>query len=392
MTASPLVFLVVGEASGDVIGARVMQALKRQTGGEIRFAGVGGPRMAEQGLASLFPMDELSLFGLAEVLPKIRQLKRRIEETVAAALDARPDAMVTIDSPGFNFRVGRRLGARRFPLIHMVAPTVWAWKPKRAAEIASFLDHLLVLYPFEPPYFEREGLPTDFVGHPIVEAGADQGDGPGFRARHGIPAEAPLLCVLPGSRRSEVARLTGPFGETVARLAADRPGLQTVVPTVPWVEAAVRDAVAAWPVPAAVTLGDPEKYGAFAAADAALAASGTVALELALARLPAVVAYRVNWATGIAGRLLIKVDYVNLVNIMENRRIVPEFLQGRCRADLMVPALAPLLDRGPERATQIEGLATVASHLGQGGTPPSDRAAAAVLRVMETGRRRTRKA
>jgi lipid-A-disaccharide synthase len=386
--SGPLVFLVAGEASGDFIGARLMAALKHRTGGAVRFAGVGGARMAAEGLDSLFPMEELSLFGLAEVLPKIRQLKRRIDQTVAAARDAAPDAVVTIDSPGFNFRVGRRLGAdRSFPLIHYVAPTVWAWKPRRAAEIATFLDHLLVLYPFEPPYFEREGLPTDSVGHPVVEAGADAGDGPGFRAAHDLPAEAPLLCVLPGSRRSEVTRLTGPFGATVARLAAMRPDLRVVVPTVPWVEAAVREAAAGWAVPTVVTTGDGPKYDAFAAADAALAASGTVALELALARVPAAVGYRVNWLTAVAGHFLLKTPYVNLVNIMEGREVVPEFLQHRCRSGLLAPVLAPLLDGGPAREAQIAGLATVAERLGQGGPPPSARAADAVLRVIARGRR-----
>lgn len=379
----PLIFVIAGEPSGDLLAASLMAALKRLTGGQVRFAGVGGPRMAEEGLDSLFPMAELSVMGLIEVLPRLPNLFRRINQTVDAARAARPDAVVTIDSPGFTFRVAKRLKGDGFPLIHYVAPTVWAWKPGRARKIAQFLDHLLVLLPFEPPYFEREGLATTFVGHPVVERGADQGDGPGFRARHGIEPDAPLLCVLPGSRRSETDRLLPVFADTVARLAADRPGLRCVVPTVATVAATVRAACAGWPVPVVVVEGEAEKFDAFAAADAALAASGTVALELACARTPTVVAYKVNPLTAWLVRRLIRVRFVTLVNLILDRAVVPEYLQDDCRPDILSASLGRLLDDKDAARAQTEQADEALSHLGRGGPSPGENAAKAVLAVIE---------
>jgi len=382
----PLIFLVAGEPSGDLIGARLMGALKELTGGEVDFAGIGGERMAEQGLNSLFPMEELSIMGLAEILPRARHLLRRIAETADTAQRLSPDVMVTIDAPGFSFRVGRRLPDRRFPLIHYVAPTVWAWRPGRARKIAQFLDHLLVLLPFEPPYFEREGLPATFVGHPIIETAAGTGDGARFRAEHGIPADARLLCVLPGSRRTEVTKLLPVFGETVRLLAEARPGLRVVVPTVAGVEQQVRAAVDQWPGNPVVFRGDQVKHDAFAASDAALAASGTVALELAMARLPSVIAYKVQPLTAWIARRLIKVRYANLVNIILDRPAVPEFLQDDCRPALLAPAVLKLIDDPAESAAQRQAAAEAVRSLGQGGTPPSARAAAVVLEVVRAGR------
>lgn len=382
----PLIFLVAGEPSGDLIGARLMGALKELTGGEVDFAGIGGERMAEQGLNSLFPMEELSIMGLAEILPRARHLLRRIAETADTAQRLSPDVMVTIDAPGFSFRVGRRLPDRRFPLIHYVAPTVWAWRPGRARKIAQFLDHLLVLLPFEPPYFEREGLPATFVGHPIIETAAGTGDGARFRAEHGIPADARLLCVLPGSRRTEVTKLLPVFGETVRLLAEARPGLRVVVPTVAGVEQQVRAAVDQWPGNPVVFRGDQVKHDAFAASDAALAASGTVALELAMARLPSVIAYKVQPLTAWIARRLIKVRYANLVNIILDRPAVPEFLQDDCRPALLAPAVLKLIDDPAESAAQRQAAAEAVRSLGQGGTPPSSRAAAVVLEVVRAGR------
>ena len=385
--AGPLIFLLAGEPSGDVLGARLMAALREETGGRVRFAGVGGERMAAQGLESLFPMEELALFGLAELLPKLPNLIRRLDQTTKAVLALDPAAVVTIDAPDFCFRIARRVrkAGRAIPLVHYVAPTVWAWRPGRAAKVAKFLDHLLALLPFEPPYFERAGLPCTFVGHPIVEGGADRGDGAAFRARHGIPADARLATVLPGSRRSEVTKLLPDFGAALALLAPAHPNLRVVVPTVPQVAALVREAVASWPVPALVVEGDREKYDAFAASEAALAASGTVALELALARLPAVVAYRIHPLTYRLYRRLIKVRYVNLVNLMLDRPLVPELLQEDCTPPKLAAAFGRLLDDAEARHRQVEGVAEVARWLGQGAEPPSRRAARVVLDVV--GRR-----
>ncbi len=379
----PLIFLVAGEPSGDQLGARLMAALKTETGGRVRFAGVGGPRMAAEGLDSLFPMADLAVMGLVEVLPHLRRILRRMAETEAAARRLRPDALVTIDSPAFSLRVAKRLKGAGFPLIHYVAPSVWAWKPWRARRVAGFLDHLLALLPFEPPYFEAHGLATTVVGHPVVEAVAPADAGPAFRAQHGISDEAPLLVVLPGSRRGEVERLSGVFAETLARLRHDRPGLRAVVPTVPNVAALVRRETAAWPVATLVLEGPEEKYAAFAAADAALAASGTVAVELAVARVPTVVAYRVSPLSAAIARRLLKIRYVSIPNLVLDREVQPELLQEACRPARLAAALGPLLDDADLRARQAADLDRVIAALsGAGEGPPSRQAARRVLQVI----------
>jgi lipid-A-disaccharide synthase len=383
---SPLVFLVAGEPSGDQLGARLMAALKAETGGRIRFAGVGGEGMAKEGLESLFPMDELAVMGIVEVLPHARRLHRRIGETVAAVRATRPDVLVTIDSPSFTLRVSRRLKGSGVPLVHYVAPSVWAWKPWRARRMAGYLDHLLALLPFEPPYFETHGLATTFVGHPAVErAERTRQEGAAWRAQRGIAPEAPVLCVLPGSRRGEVGRLAPVFGRTLGLLAGRFPGLRALVPTVGAVANMIEGAVRDWPVPAEVLSGDDAKYDAFAAADAALAASGTVAVELAVAGLPAVIAYRVHPLTAFLAAPLIRVDYASIVNLMLQREVQPERLQRRCTPDELALALERLLRNPSDRRVQREDCALVAEQLGLGGSAPSLRAARCVLSVIGSG-------
>ena len=383
--------LVAGEPSGDVLGARLMAALRLRTLGQVEFYGIGGEQMQQQGLQSLFPMSELSLMGLVEVLPKIPGLLARLRETADTARMLRPDALVTIDAPGFNFRLARRLHGAGMPLIHFVAPTVWAWRPKRAAKIARFLDHLLVMLPFEPPWFERHGLQTTFVGHPVLESGADRGHGPQFRARHGIEPEAPLLCLLPGSRQGEVSRLLPVFAGAVELLRQRLDGLRLVMPTVGNVEAVVRDAAAGWAVAPIVTSVAAEKYDAMAAANAALAASGTVALELALAGTPAVIAYKVNPLTAFLARRLINVRHVNLVNIILDRPVVTELLQQDCTPAKLADAVERVMIDPAARQAQREASAQAAAALGRGGDPPSLRAADAILHAIDIGpRRRTR--
>lgn len=381
MSDDPLVFLVAGEASGDLLGARLMAALKRLTGGRIRFAGVGGAGMIQEGLTSLFSMDDLAVMGVAEVLPRLRTLLRRIETTTEAVLRLRPAAVVTIDAPDFSFRVARRVKRRDpgIPLIHYVAPQVWAWRPGRARMLAGFLDHLLALFPFEPPLFEAVGLGCSFVGHSVIETGVQDGDGARFRTRHGIATDRPLVVMLPGSRHGELRRLLPVFGETVSALARRPGGIAVAVPTLPGVRPIVATAVASWPVPVTLVDDVAGKFDAFAAGDVALAASGTVALELALAGLPMVTAYRVNAITAALVGQLVRVRFANLVNIMHDRAVVPELLQQECRPDRLAAAVTTLLDDADARRAQIEGLAAVGSWLGVGGTPPSERAAAVVL-------------
>jgi lipid-A-disaccharide synthase len=383
---SPLVFLIAGEPSGDQLGARLMAALRAETGGSVRFAGVGGEAMAREGLASLYPIDELAVMGLVEVLPHARRIYRRIGQTVAAVRAARPDVLVTIDSPSFTLEVSRRLKPCGFPLVHYVAPSVWAWKPWRARHMAAYLDHLLALLPFEPPYFEAHGLATTFVGHPAVEAaGAPSPDAAAVCARREVPPEAPVLCVLPGSRRGEVGRLAPVFGRTLGLLAERFSGLRALVPTVGTVAEMVSEAVRGWPVPAEVLTGAEAKYQAFAAADAALAASGTVAVELAVAGVPAVIAYRVNPVTAFLAARLIKVDHVSIVNLVLGHEVQPERVQGRCTPRELAAALEPLLIDPAARRAQLEGYGAAAGLLGLGGPPPSRRAARAVLSVIGSG-------
>ncbi|ANC91241.1 lipid-A-disaccharide synthase [Azospirillum humicireducens] len=380
----PILFLIAGEPSGDALGARLMAAAKRLTGGKVRFLGIGGEKMTAEGLVSLFPMGELTLFGIFELLPHLPNLLRRIDQTVAEIVRLRPDVVVGIDSPGFTVRVAKKVRAAEpaIPLVHYVAPTVWAWKPKRAAKYAAIYDHLLAVLPFEPPYFEKEGLACTFVGHSVVEGRAGKGDGAAFRERHGIAPTERIVAMLPGSRKGEVSRLLPDFRAALDLLRPSHPDLVAVVPTVATVRDRVAAAIADWPVRTLLVEGDAEKYDAFAAAEAALAASGTVALELALARLPTVIAYRLNPITVALYRRLIRVKYVNLVNLMLDRMLVPELLQQDCRPDRLAAELGRLLDDPAARQTQIDGVAEVARWLGQGDTPPSERAARTILNVV----------
>jgi lipid-A-disaccharide synthase len=384
-----LIFLIAGEPSGDVLGAALMRALKERTEGAVAFAGIGGERMAEEGLQSLVPLHELSIMGIAEVLPRVRLILRRVRETVDAIRRLRPTAVVTIDSSGFTWRVAHALRRRgeTLPLIHYVAPMVWAWRAGRARQVARWYDHLMCLFPFEPPYFTRVGLATSWVGHPVLESRLDKGDGAAFRARHGIAPEAPVLTVLPGSRQGEVRRLLPIFGEAVRRLATGFPMLRLVVPTVAAVAALIEEAARGWALPTLVVQGAEEKRDAFAASRAALAASGTVALELAMARLPAVIAYRVNPVTRFVAERLVKVRYANLVNLLLDREAVPELLLERCTPEALESAVARLLVNDAARASQVAAYEEALAILGKDGAPPSFRAADVVLEVIAERRR-----
>ena len=382
---APLIFLIAGEPSGDLIASRLMVALKRRTGDRVRFAGIGGPLMAEQELESLFPYSELSLMGFLEVVPHIARLLGRIRATARTARRLRPAAFVSVDVPGFALRVARRLKGAGFPLVHYVAPTVWAYRLGRAAEIARYLDHVLCLFPFEPPYFEAEGLDASFVGHPLIEEPIGQADGPGFRQRHGIAPAQPVIAALPGSRTSELRRHEPVFAETVRALAQRIEGLRILVPTLPQNRAAVAAKTASWGAPVTVVEGKAEKYAAFAASDAALTASGMATLELALAAVPMIVCYRVNPLTAAIARRILLVPHIAMPNIIADRRAAPEFVQRECSPERLVPALEQLLRDAAQRRDQIESFGEIAARLGRGGPPPSERAAEVVLNLVEAG-------
>lgn len=380
-----LVWIIAGEPSGDMLGARLMAALSDRTGGRIRFAGVGGDEMAAQGLSSLFPISEIAVMGMVEVLPRVPRIRRRVRQTARRILRERPDAVVSVDSPGFCHQVWKRVAGHGIPLIHYVAPTVWAWKPGRARAFAALLDHLMVLLPFEPRYFEKRGLACTFVGHPAVE-GPDGGvDGPGFRAAHGIPSDATVICVLPGSRQGEVAQLLPVFRDVAARLGRTRPGAVFCFPTPAGLAGQLTGRLADWPGRTVVVTSAGDRRDAMAASDVAVAASGTVSLELARMGVPHVVAYRMNRVTVALFHMLrrSRLRYVNLVNILLDRGVIPEFLQGNCREDRIAAAVAELLDSGSARAGQVSAARQALDMLRPETGAPSSVAAATVLGLLE---------
>jgi lipid-A-disaccharide synthase len=363
-------FLIAGEPSGDRLGAALMAGLKSLHPG-VTFTGVGGPLMAAEGLVSMFPMEELSIMGIAEVLPKYLHLKRRIAEVAAKVGAENPAALITIDSPDFCFRVAKLVKAANPAqrTIHYVAPSVWAWRPGRAAKMAAFIDHVLALLPFEPPYMTAHGMTCDFVGHPVVSEPLATPQ----------PQPAPLLLALPGSRKGEVTRLMPVFGQVVAALAQHHPTLRIALPTVRGVAPLVRDLARTWPIAPEVIEDPDHKRAAFANATVALAASGTVSLELAANRCPMVIAYDMNPVTLWLMKRAALIDTVTLVNLVSDTRHVPEFIGPRCTPALIAPALLALMSDGPARAAQLGAMDTTMQRLGRGGAAPGLRAARSVL-------------
>lgn len=372
------IFVIAGEPSGDALGGAVMAGLRDLSPG-VTFDGVGGPLMQAQGLVSRFPMDELSVMGLAEVLPKYRALKRRIAECAQAVLDTRPDVLLTIDSPDFCLRVAKLVKAQSdIRTIHYVAPTVWAWRPGRAAKMARHIDHVLALFPFEPPLMQAAGMSCDFVGHPVVAQKVATGaEASAFRASHDL-GPGPVVLALPGSRRGEVSRLADRFGGALRLLQQTSPGLRVVVPCAGPVAAMVRDVTRDWPgQPVLIAPDDAAaKRAAFRAADVALAASGTVSLELAAAGTPMVIAYDMNWLSRqIIGRMLL-VDTVTLVNLVSETRTIPEFIGPACTSSRIADGLRAVL---AAPAAQRAAMTLTMDRLGRGGEAPGLRAARSIL-------------
>jgi len=377
------VFLIAGEASGDRLGAALMAGLKTLT--EVEFLGVGGPLMEAQGMRSLYPMDDLSVHGFVEVLKQYPDLRRRLHQSVDAVLEARPDVLITIDSPDFCLRVARMVRAKSdVRTVHYVAPSVWAWRPGRAAKMARYIDHVLALLPFEPPYMEAAGMECDFVGHPVVsEAQASPAQVAAFREAHGL-GEAPLLMVLPGSRRSEVAQLAPIFGAALHEVCGARPDLRVVVPATEARAFQVRELIAHWPGKPVVIAPDGrsadayalEKTAAFGASDRALAASGTVSLELAAADTPMLIAYDVHPLSRMIFNRMLRVDTLTLVNLVSGTRDVPELLGRDCVPSRIAPKLLELLD---DPGKQPDAMRLTMERLGRGGEAPGLRAARAVL-------------
>ncbi len=378
---APLIYIVAGEASGDVLGARLIAAIQARMP-EARFAGIGGARMAERGVESLFPIQELALMGLAEVLPKIARLSRRMKETVADIAARKPDVVVTIDSPGFTLRLLRRIAPLRIPRAHYVAPQAWAWREKRVRHYPGLWEKLLCLLPFEPDFFAGHGLAADFVGHPVLESGADQGDAARFRGHHGLAPEATPIILMPGSRMTEITRLLPVFEETLGLLAARFPHLVPIRPVAAPVAPTVRAAASHWAVKPILVSEVRDKHDAFAAARLALTKSGTSTLELALARVPMVVTYKVNPITAAMVRRVVKVRYAAMVNLLAGRAVVPELIQQECRPARLAEEVAHLLEDEAAANQQRQAFAEVMAGLRPAAGLPSEAAAEAVLALL----------
>ncbi|MEO0772656.1 MAG: lipid-A-disaccharide synthase [Pseudomonadota bacterium] len=377
------VFLLAGEASGDRLGAALMAGLKSLE--TVEFAGVCGPLMQAQGMTSLFPMDELSVVGIAEILPKYMALRRRLDETVAHALAFEPDVIITIDSPEFSLRLAKKVKAvRDIRCVHYVAPSVWAWRPKRADKLPGVVDQVLALLPFEPPLIEAAGVACDFVGHPVVtEPVAKPQEVADFKARHDL-GDGPSLLVLPGSRGGEVSRLGPRFGAALQDVCAARPDLRVILPTTGPRAAQVREMARDWPGNPLIIAPDNmsfdaythEKMCAFAAADRALAASGTVSLELAAADTPMLIAYDASWLSRVIIARMLLIDTLTLVNLVSDTRAVPECLGADCTPEKIAPAVLQLFD---DASDQRAAMHLTMERLGRGGDAPGLRAAKAVL-------------
>jgi len=376
------VMLVAGEPSGDQLGAQLMAALKNVDQG-IRIVGAGGSAMIAQGLKPLFTIDATSVMGLREVVPRIPRILRRVREATDFALKSRPDALVIIDSPDFTHRIAQRLKRfdRSIPVINYAPPQVWASRSYRAKKMARYIDAVINFFPFESEFFRRYGIPAYCAGYPVVERANRIRGGAEFRKAHGIDAGAPLLAVLPGSRGNEIRFILPAFRGAVAILASEIPGLVSVIPTIGHVAGLVRLAAADWPTPVRVIEDDDERFAALDAADAGLAASGTVTTELALARKPMVVGYRLGWLTYLLARPFIHVSSIVLINLVLERQAVPEFIQSACTAEALARGVKPLLIDQQARARQLRDLDEANRVFGLGGESPSERAARAVLAI-----------
>lgn len=376
------VMLVAAEASGDDRGAGLMQALKRRLGEGVRFVGVGGARMAAEGLDSPFDISELSVLGLLEGLMAYPKVAKRADETAALAAREKPDVAVLIDSWGFTLRVALRLRRQdpKLPLIKYVGPQVWASRPGRAKVLAGAFDHLLTIHKFDAPIFEAAGLPTTFVGNSALSldfARADLSVGQG--------GEGPVLLVLPGSRPSEIKHVLPPFEDAVRILKQSRPDLRVLVPAAPTVAEAVKARVAGWPFRAEVLEGEPAKLGAMKTATVALACSGTVTTELALAGCPMVVGYRLGRVTHALMKRLIRTPYITLFNIAAQDFVAPELVQDDCNGPALAAALEARLDDAGLRARQTERQFEALDRMGRGGPDPSEAAADALLALVARG-------
>lgn len=378
--AAPKVFLIAAEESGDRLGAGLIRALREKLGPSAAFSGIGGSHMAEQGLTSLFPIEQLSIIGLVAIPKRLPMILRRIREATDAVLAAKPDVLVIIDSPDFTHRVARRVRAAdpSIPVVDYVSPTVWVWRPGRARKMRAYVDRLLAVLPFEPKvHRELGGPPCEYVGHPLLDdLGALRPNADELARRS---AQPPLLLVLPGSRRSEIKRNMAIFGDTLRLLREQGVAFEPVLPTVSHLAESVRAAAAGWPVQPKILVGEAEKRAAFRTARAALAKSGTVTLELALAGVPMVTAYRITEVEAFIARRVIRTSSIILANLILGENVVPEFLQQDFTAENLAPALRDVLGDTPMRQRQVEAFMKLEQIMSTGGRRPSELAADGVI-------------
>ncbi len=384
-------FVVAGEHSGDALGGKLMARINEDARGRVRYLGVGGEEMNRQGLVSQFPLTDVAVMGPAAILPRLPKIMRRIYRTVDAAVSAEPDAVVIIDSPEFTHPIAKRIRKRRpdIPIIDYVSPSVWAWRPGRARRMRRYVDHVMGLLPFEPDVHRRlGGPPCTYVGHPLIERHGwlrDLDPTP-LRDRLGIEPGRPVLVILPGSRPSEVTRLMQPFGETLIVLRRRGINPAVIVPVVDSVRHLVEAGLAHWPCHAHLVTGEDDKFRAFKLAGAALAASGTVTLELALAGTPMVVAYKVDGAARHL-RFLVKTPSIVLANLVLSENAFPEYIQDACTGENLAGPIAELLTDGPERGLQLDALSKIPDKLLLKATTPSAAAARIVLSYADHGRK-----
>ena len=384
-------FIVAGEHSGDALGAKLMAALNERRRGRVRYVGVGGAQMAEQGLVSQFPIEDVAVMGAGAILARLPTLMARVYGTVAAAIAAEPDALIIIDSPEFTHPIARRVRRRNpeIPIIDYVSPSVWAWRPGRARKMRGYVDHVLALLPFEPDAHARlGGPPCTYVGHPLIERlpWIKALDPAPLAERLGLPPDVPVLAVLPGSRASEVGRLMQPFGEALTRLMERGRKFEVVIPIVELVRGLIERHLPAWPKQPYLVAGEEDKFRAFKLARAALAASGTVTLELALAGTPMVVAYKVGAPTAAVVRRMVTATSAVLANLVLDEKAFPELIQEYCTPANLASALAPVLDEGPARARQLAALARIPQRMQLAQGTPSEAAADVVLYYADKGR------
>ena len=381
--------MIAGEPSGDALGARLMRALKAKTDNNVEFFGLGGDTMEKEGMTSLFDISELAIMGLCEVIPSIPKVLKRIKQTVADIVKIHPDIVITIDSWSFGSRVQKKLRALKLgiPQVHYVAPQVWAWKKKRARTMYKYVDHLLTLLPQEPKYFTPYGLDTTFVGHPVIESPVVNGDETKFRQKYQIAADNKIICLLPGSRHNEVARLLPTFLEAATMLKQQHPELFFVIPTVKTVAARVKEMIKASSLPILVVESEEDRHNAMSAATAAIAASGTVALELAIANVPHIIGYKVAPLTAVLAKKFLHIQFVNLSNILIGREIVPELLQDNCQPATIVHYINRFLEKDNLYRYQQEGFKKVQTVLGLGEQKPSERAADVILELINQNKK-----